>query len=205
MSNLKEYWAEIHRKNNIRYLTGSCGNAVWNSLQITDLIKPDSVILNIGVGLGKCTISLSRLCKNIYVLDICKEAIDRVSSFVKAGWLAENISEMPENYFDLAISHLVTQHMTDDDLENQIKYVIKSLKPDGIFAMQFLTYMTNQNPNQDKCREGTNAISFDNVAEIIKKNNGLIVKTPPAVRYNNHLLDGVIIDAEWKFIHIKRK
>jgi len=51
--------------------------------------------------------------------------------------LHENLDTLPDNHFDLAVSLLVSGHMKEDDLLSQIKNVLRSLKPDGRFYLQF--------------------------------------------------------------------
>lgn len=138
---VKEWW-NYCQDNNHWYLTGSKGPEVWERLNITDRIYPGQLVLNIGVGLGYCTHELVKRKCFVHALDISEVALDKVRNVVARAWLPNQLGELPAATFDLVISHLVTQHMNNGDLSDQLCAVIKSLKPDGIFAMQF-TYSLN--------------------------------------------------------------
>lgn len=114
MDNIEKYWAQMHSISSVRYLSGSSGRCTWDECGVTPFIKKGKNILNIGVGLGYCTRDLYDTGANVYVLDICEEAINRVEKFIIKGYLEKDIESIPDNFFDLAISHLVTQHMSDE-------------------------------------------------------------------------------------------
>lgn len=136
---IQNWWDHHHQlKGNYRFwLTGSRGPKVWNYLNISRFIRPHEVVLNIGVGLGYCTRRLADKKCVVHALDISPQALARVEAFTARTWLPAHIPDLPESTFDLAISNLVTQHMADKDLLQQISGVTRSLKTDGIFAMQF--------------------------------------------------------------------
>lgn len=204
MGNIKDYWSTVHKNSIGRYLTGTSGTDVWKELGIYDIIQPKKDILNIGIGFGVCTRELKTHDVNVYGLDICIEAIDRVKDILSGYWLDEDLESLPVNFFDLAISHLVSQHMSDDALNRQLKYVIRSLKEDGIFAIQFLTRMTNQDPNKNKDEEGINVRSVDQMEEMVRRNNGEVIKKLTPIKFNNVILDDVLISATWDFFQIKK-
>ena len=204
MNDIKDYWSYIHKENVGRYLSGTSGTDVWKVLGITDLIKPGKNILNIGIGFGACTREMAEHNPNIYGLDICQEALDRVKDFLSGSWLDENIEDLLDNFFDVAISHLVAQHMSDESLERQFKHVIRSLKKEGVFAIQFLSYITNQDPRKDKRQEGTNTRTLEQITRMAERNNGRVILSPPPIKYNNVILDDVLISAEWLFAQIQR-
>ena len=133
---LKDWWDKCHDRDAPLWLTGSQGPEVWNYLQIADRIHPGATILNIGVGLGHCTRELARRGAKVHVLDISETAIEKVQDVVEGGWLASRLQELPAGRFDLAISNLVAQHMDDGALREQIPAVLRSLKADGVFALQ---------------------------------------------------------------------
>lgn len=137
MTDIKDFWDEAHKKNETLWLTGSNLYYVWTPMNIMDKLTPDIKVLNIGVGMGKDTREIANVSTTVDVLDISQIALDRVKTVTRNQYLSSNINTLPESEYDLAVSHLVTQHMNDDDLLEQLKYVIRSLKLDGIFAMQF--------------------------------------------------------------------
>ena len=142
-----EDWWDYHHEGKGDYhqwLTASAGPEVWHNLNIDKLIKPNKVVLNIGVGLGHCTRELARRKCVVHALDISPVALAKVESFTAKTWLPPTLPDIPENTFDLAISYLVTQHMVDEDLLEQISGVLRSLKPTGVFAMQFAFALNRQ-------------------------------------------------------------
>ncbi len=136
ISSLKDWWETNHQEDEPFLLSGTPGKDVWKELNILDDITANKKILNIGVGLGYCTKEMAAIGATVHALDISTAALQRVQNFVKGTWLPDQLASLPENYFDLAISHLVAQHMSDADLIDQIKSVVRSLKPGGFFAIQ---------------------------------------------------------------------
>ena len=65
-------------------------------------------------------------------MDISTVALARVGDIARIYRPGEPLPAV-----DLALSHLVAQHMTDDELRTQIAQVVAALKPGGVFAMQF--------------------------------------------------------------------
>lgn len=134
---IETWWADAHARSDRGWLSGTHGHTVWASLAVSSRVLAGRKVLNIGVGLGVCTRDLVAAGCEVSVLDICPQALGRVEGIVSTSYLASEIERLPDAHFDLAISHLVTQHMLDDALERQIRHVLRSLKPDGVFAMQF--------------------------------------------------------------------
>jgi len=132
-----QFWESQHQKDEALWLTGSLGPEVWEYLGIEDRIRPGASVLNIGVGLGHCTRALVDRGCQVDVLDIASSALDRVKDVARKGWLVSDLPLLPANCMDLAISNLVAQHMNNRDLLVQLRAVIQSLKPEGVFAMQF--------------------------------------------------------------------
>ena len=198
-------WWDCHHEGKGDYeqwLTGSAGPEVWRNLNIDKLIKPNKVVLKIGVGLGYCTRELARRKCVVHALDISPVALRRVEPFTAKTWLPSSLPDIPENLFDLAISHLVTQHMADKDLVEQISGVLKSLKPSGIFAMQFaFAYNRSQNdltsPSAELIKTGGVGRSLGGMARLVDQAGGLIVW---ASRFSMFPDQG----AGWYAIHIVR-
>lgn len=133
-----QWWDTAHKSNIRQWLSGNGGPKLWDTLGIRNRVQPGAKILEIGVGTGADIGELVNIgIKDIYVLDICEAAVDKVRDHVIDYWLAENFNHFPVNHFDLALSHLVSQHMSDEDLLVQMKHVIRSLKPTGVFAVQY--------------------------------------------------------------------
>jgi len=136
ISSINDWWEANHKEEEPFLLSGTSGKDVWRVLDIQHIINANKKILNIGVGLGHCTRELNRIGAKIHALDISSIALKRVENYVEHAWFPSQLPDLPKNYYDLAISHLVAQHMSDADLLYQIEYVVKSLKPGGFFAIQ---------------------------------------------------------------------
>ena len=176
---IKEYWDNAHKETKLGPLTNSSGISVWEELNIVDLIHKDSIILNIGIGTGRCTKDLIAIGAKVYVLDISEIAINRVKEIVSGYWLSDNIASLPKNTFDLAISHLVTQHIDLKTLTDQIKNVVIALKDGGIFAMQFAysTYSlrTTEDPTLDNIVGGGMCRTLGQMDDVVSSVGGEIV------------------------------
>lgn len=136
MSDAKDFWVNAHKNSARGPLTGTQLGELLNYFRLNKKIKKDMHVLNIGVGLGHCTRGLANRCK-VSALDICQGAVDKVSSATVAGYIHENLDQLPQDSFDMAISLLVTAHMPEADLVQQLTHVIRALKPDGKFYCQF--------------------------------------------------------------------
>jgi len=145
---LTDWWRFHHSHEDTQYLTGSDPEYVWNCLNIKDKIKKSRSILDIGVGSGSEVKALSRLGKEVSCLDTCPEAISKVSDFIEFGYIFGEC-KLPENCFDLAISHLVAQHMSDTNLKRQLREVVQSLSSDGVLAIQIANSIQNQQGEVD--------------------------------------------------------
>lgn len=134
-NDLREYWRGHHANANHHLLSGYTGTATWNNLKVADKIVAGSHILEIGVGLGYSVREMASKSVKVSVMDIVPEAFECVKDVVEATYLAGELDKLPKNYFDLVISHNTSCHQSDNALREQIKAVVQSLKPAGIFAL----------------------------------------------------------------------
>jgi SAM-dependent methyltransferase len=133
-ASMTDWWDIAQQKDHAFWLSGTPGEEIWARLGVRERLSSGVSVLNIGVGLGRCTRELAALGCHVSVLDISPRAIERVSD-VAAGWIRPE--DLPAERFNLALSHLVMQHMPDFDVQDQIAHVIRSLTPDGLFAFQY--------------------------------------------------------------------
>ena len=77
---------------------------------------------------GRLYKELSKKARSISSLDISTEALSSVSKYGKI-YTPETLHELPTESIDYATSRLVAQHMSDEDLTNQLKHVFRSLRP----------------------------------------------------------------------------
>ena len=206
---VKFFWEKAHRENIVNWLSGCGVDEVWNRLDIMNQLIPNIKILIIGVGLGNETRELSKHHVIIDVLDISETALERVKDITRNQYSSSNISNLPINEYDVVVSHLVSQHMDDDGLNEQIKYIVRSLKSDGIFAMQFAFIDDDQESLNELERVYRNVRELDvqlkgfmfrtlfEMKDIIK-NNGGYVSWVSEVRIFSHT------PIKWYYIHIKK-
>ncbi|MHC4570808.1 MAG: tetratricopeptide repeat protein [Planctomycetota bacterium] len=199
---MEEWWDYCQTTKNLWYLTGSKGHEVWERLNITDKIYPGQVVLNIGVGLGYCTGELVRKKCVVHVLDISEVALNRVKDIVAKAWLPSRLADLPVNTFDLAISNLVTQHMTNTDLLEQMHAVTRSLKHDGIFAMQFAYSLSRKCDSSHKSpKHAKNGVAFRSLLEV----NSLVEETQGKILWVNKIGNFPEYNIGWYGVHIVKK
>ncbi len=195
---VKDWW-NYCQDNNHWYLTGSKGPEVWERLNITDRIYSGALVLNIGVGLGYCTEELVKKGCVVHALDISEVALDRVRDIVVETWLPNQLAELPADTFDLVISHLVTQHMNDEDLLEQLGAVVRSLKPEGIFAMQFAYSL---NGKYDLFKPTMPVVKSGGICRSLVKMNSLIEKACGRILWADKIDYYPEWNAGWYGIHI---
>ncbi|HUW17755.1 MAG TPA: methyltransferase domain-containing protein [Sedimentisphaerales bacterium] len=194
-------WWDYCQSNNSWYLTGSKGPEVWERLNIADKIRYGQVVLNIGVGLGYCTQELVAIGCTVHALDISEVALDRVRKMIAGTWSPTQLAQLPDSFFDLAISNLVTQHMNDEDLFDQMGAVIRSLKPDGIFAMQF-AYSLSARYDLYKATSGTMKVGA--VLRSLAKMNSFVEKAHGRILWVDKIGDFPEWNSGWYGVHIVR-
>ncbi|MHC4475127.1 MAG: methyltransferase domain-containing protein [Planctomycetota bacterium] len=194
-------WRDHCQTDNHWYLTGSKGSDVWDRLNIEDKVVPGQVVLNIGVGLGYCTEELARRKCVVHALDISETALDRVRHVAARTWLPGRLDELPADFFDLAISNLVTQHMNDDDLFEQMSAVLRGLKPDGIFAMQFAYSLNGQ---YDSYKANPATMKAGGVYRSLTKMNLLATKARGRIIWADKIGNCPEWNNGWYGIHIVR-
>lgn len=132
---IEEFWSEQHSNYNMRYLTGSSYASVDSFLDIKSFVTSEKSMLNIGVGNGRCTREFLERAKYVTILDIDKDSVARLAIDVDACYT--NPEDLPNGVYDSIVCHLVVQHMADVDLYPLLRHAIRSLKTDGVLAIQF--------------------------------------------------------------------
>jgi hypothetical protein len=126
-----ENWENAHRTRDVASLSGHSLEVHLQALQVSPA-KSDCVLC-IGVGTGEW---IRDLDAKKWSLDIAQCAEQTaILSGVSGNWSEAEF--LPRDFFDLAMSLWVAPHMTDAELQEQIKHVIRSLKPGGVFALQY--------------------------------------------------------------------
>ena len=172
---MKDFWEKQHDEKSIQALSGHPGQTVLDGLYLYKLPKANPRVLEIGVGLGICTLDLIKMGANVDCLDIAIGAIERVKHAITHGFL--NPEYLPDDTYDLAISYCVTQHMDNTNFTNQLKNVIRSLKPGGVFAMQYaIPYHTDLIHQSKEAQEaGSVCRTVGGMNDMIEEAGGKIV------------------------------
>jgi SAM-dependent methyltransferase len=178
-----EWWEMQHERRDPGWLSSTDPTQVWSRLGVLDKLKAGSVVLNIGVGVGAEARDLDARGCQVHCLDISQRALEGVRN-IATIWRTDELNALPADTFDLACSHLVVQHMTDDDLAAQMQSVIRALKPDGIFALQFAYLIKDPEyrnpPSRPSVKGGGVLYSPNRIAEIAMKAGGRVVWLQPS-------------------------
>ena len=127
----KDFWEEEHR-GNTGWLTGTHFDALLRQFGLALADVENKRVLEIGVGRGHCSESFGNFASEFYCCDISETGLDRVRKWAKQVFQTQDVNRAPP--VDLAISHLVFVHCTDDEMLRLINEV--NLAPSGRFMFQ---------------------------------------------------------------------
>ena len=200
-NDMRDFWQAQHEENATRYLTGSSLRSVVKVHMLQGFLLAGKRVLNIGVGSGRCTNELAALGVTVSVLDISQVAVDRVGQWTIAGYTSPE--DLPENEYDVALCHLVVQHMADVDLYHMLKNVVRSLKPSGVLSVQYAAPPGQEvyAEDIDRQRRGVVRRTPEHFARIVRIVGGEIVYTT-APRF--HDAAKATDDNTWYACHVKR-
>ncbi|MGZ5435807.1 MAG: class I SAM-dependent methyltransferase [Pyrinomonadaceae bacterium] len=199
-----QWWNKCHStdRNFSFWLTGSRGPEVWSSLKIEDRIGPNQTVLNIGVGEGHCTRGLSERGCQVHALDISPMALAKISNCVVKTWLPSQLEEIPSDTFDLAISHLVTQHMSDTLLDQQLREVVRSLNAGGVFAMQFAYRLSG---NEEEIEQSEASSKNGGICRSLETMRSLVAGAGGRIVWSEKIGTFPEFDSGWHAIHIQKE
>ncbi len=132
---IKDFWEIAHRNNKLENLTGTTASDEVQLLHIKTMMLK-SPILVIGVGCGFSCQHYKKLDYICDALDISDIALEKVKKYTVNNYNSPAL--LPENRYNLIQSWLVSQHINNQDFDEQTKHVIKSLTPQGVYALQFI-------------------------------------------------------------------
>lgn len=127
----KDFW-EAEHSGNTGWLTGTSFESLLQQFALALSDIQGKKVLEIGVGRGHCTESFKEFAGELYCCDISEGALDKVRSMAKEVYQTADIAQAPT--VDLAISHLVFVHCTDDEMLRIINGV--NLTDSGRFMFQ---------------------------------------------------------------------
>jgi 2-polyprenyl-3-methyl-5-hydroxy-6-metoxy-1,4-benzoquinol methylase len=203
IENKKDFWNAQHVKpvEKSHWVSGTTLEEICGSLNIPMEKLNNKTVLEIGIGHGICTKSLHKICNN-YALDISEEILKKVKDDIIEGYTPDQLNNIPENFFDFVISHLVAQHISTPDLENQIKRIIQCIKPDGIFAMQIADVIDGEKYLEETIENivtGGICKPIGSINKMVIDGGGYLnwISSPRYFFPDNKF-------SKWYFIHIKR-
>ncbi|MBC7099527.1 class I SAM-dependent methyltransferase [Candidatus Bipolaricaulota bacterium] len=117
--------------------------------RLMNFVNRNSVVLDVGCGIGRVERYLAPYCKEIFGVDISRRKIAKKSlknhenvHFIKNN--GRDLSIFENNKFDFIFSILVLQHLEKEDAYNYIKEMYRVLKPKGTIYLQFPNLLSEE-------------------------------------------------------------
>jgi SAM-dependent methyltransferase len=176
----KSFWETKHGANDIWWISGTKFNVMLKQHNLTVDDFKNKKILEIGVGTGSMSAELPKYSSEIYCCDISQSALDNVKQHATQTFSTENLKDIPP--VDIAFSHLVFQHCTNEEILRIINDV--NLTKDGIFSFEFVSLVNNiiidkvQNFIDNKTHFFR---SLQELTSLLEDSNKEIVKVEPPV------------------------
>lgn len=195
-------WDRRHETQDIRYLTDSAAKQVLEYLQLDRVLKQPRTVLNVGVGTGRCSRELVSQNHRVYGLDIATKALERCNDILCDSYT--HAGELPDDLFDIAICHLVVQHMADVDVIDMFRNVLRSVKPDGVLAVQYASPTKPQIYREDLHAqlEGLVQRTPQHFARLVELAGGMIIGECASMQFDT---DTGTEHNEWNGAHIRRE
>jgi ubiquinone/menaquinone biosynthesis C-methylase UbiE len=112
--------------------------------QIGQWVTPDSVVLDVGCGIGRVEKYLALYCRELYAVDVsaemlrqAQERLAELSNVSLHHASATDLSFAQDGMFDFVFSLLVLQHMEKEDAFLSLREICRVLKPGGLAYLQF--------------------------------------------------------------------
>jgi len=196
----KDFWETEHR-GNTGWLTGTSFESLLQQFALALSNIQGKKVLEIGVGRGHCTESFKEFAGELYCCDISEGALDKVRSMAKEVYQTADISQAPQ--VDLAISHLVFVHCTDDEMLRIINDI--NLTEGGRFMFQVSGLKDSILTDQAKTTlvdDGSHFFrSIEETKDIINRSNKEFV----SIVGPNDILHAGWFDHEWYYITVQNK
>jgi ubiquinone/menaquinone biosynthesis C-methylase UbiE len=128
---------------------GADEKAFWESGQrdaeryIIPLVRPDSIVLDLGAGIGRLARAVAPRCQRIILVDVSGAMLSRArgalrgvqnADFVKVS--GRSLAAIANESVDVAYSILVFQHVEREDVISYLQELGRILKVDGILRFQ---------------------------------------------------------------------
>lgn len=180
------FWERCHTENIVESISGFYENDEYFTtyektiefLKLKKYIKPRLKVLEVGVGEGHVTKGLFEADLIVSGLDISDTALKNVSKYCNRVYNTGMLKLLPDDHFDIIICNRVIQHVPTDLLYVELKHLIRSLSPTGIFALQFVS-------NNFWKDTGNDIMSMKNIA------SGTCCRSPKYLEEMVYTLDGI--------------
>jgi predicted TPR repeat methyltransferase len=196
----KDFWETEHR-NQSGWLTGTEFHGLLNQFDLTTEDIQDRKVLEIGVGKGNCTQELSRYAEELYCCDISERGLDNVKGYATQTYQTVDIAQSPA--VDLAISHLVFVHCTDDEMLRIINGV--NLTENGQFMFQVSGLkdgVLTEKAKEVLVDDGSHFFrSVEETKDIISRSNKQFV----SMIGPNDILHAGWFDHQWYYVTVENK
>lgn len=172
---LKAYWDDVHTVENATFLTLS-GTWIRRIFESHKALHVTDNILEVGVGNGSNIMDMKSRGYTIHAFDISTVALEKLK--VKADVPTYfTYDQLPRNYFDAIMSFHVSEHMSPDQLKEQISVMLECLKSKGTFLMSFATPL-DVDPHrnlslEDKMKVGAIYYTKEQIEDIVKECSGI--------------------------------
>lgn len=196
----KDFW-EKHHEENTGWLTGTHFEDFLRQFALTlDDVKGKRV-LEIGVGRGHCTESLGTFASELYCCDISEAGLENVKKYAKQVFQTQDVNSIPP--VDLAVSHLVFVHCTDDEMLRIINGV--NLVDGGRFIFSFSSVIDgiiSDRVQEILIDDGSHFFrSPDEVKDLIARSNKELVK----ISEPNRILHASWFEHDWYYVTVQNK
>ncbi len=196
---LETFWKEKHDTGDRHYLSGN-GEDALDKLRIRGIFCTVAALLNIGVGLGIFEKYARRHVQRLDCVDITLSALAVITGV--ADHFYPDVAFAPANTYDMVTELLVAQHISDETLLEHLTGGIRSLKPDGIFALQVADFLHPPTPDAlaknytlESKKAGSVKRTEDTMQSLIKTSGGRVLSILPGEEYSMY-------ESRWMVYHI---
>lgn len=174
---LKAFWDNCHLNNDQAHLTYS-GYMIKTICETHRVFQITDNILEIGIGNGANIRNLKLKGYNAHAFDISTVALERLNVQNLGIPTYSTYDQIPRNYFDIIMSFHVSEHMSPDQLKDQIKVMLECLKNGGTYFMSFAESpddnIDRDSPLLEKMKAGSVYYSKEQIEKIVEECNGNI-------------------------------